>query len=148
MQFSIRKGTCASFTELDIRFRVQLAFTPEAKRVSGTFPDVFAPFENDRFESALCKIRAAKSPPWPAADNNGAGERFVWRVSDEFVFHVRRFADMRMAVKTLEQGGFIRDFCIDRIGKDNRGFFAGIVIPAINGKAVQFFFSNGKAVKE
>ena len=55
---------------------------------------------------------------------------------------------MRMAVKTFEQGGFVRDFCIDRIGKDNRGFFAGIVIPAINGKAVQFFFGDGKAVED
>ena len=148
MQFSIRKGASASFAELHVRFRVQLSFTPETERISGAFADVFAPFQNDWFKAALCKNQCRKKSAGAAADDDGTGEWFVWRVSDELVFHVRRLADMWVTVKTFEKEVFIRNVDINRIGKDDRGFFSGIVIPAVNSKAVQFFFSDKKTVED
>ena len=135
MELAVRKGACTAFAELDVGFRIKATFTPESESVLRSLADIFASFQYDGFETALRQNQGGEQTAGTASDDERAHERHVGRTGDEPVSHVRREPDMGMIRKTCQNGLFVGDTDIKRIGKHDGRFLAGVVIAAIYGKS-------------
>src|SRR6185369_10058381 len=70
VELAVRKGAGSAFAELDVRFRIEVPFAPEAEGVDGALADLLAALEDDRPEARLGQEKAGEETAGAGADDD------------------------------------------------------------------------------
>ena len=125
-QFAVGKCAGSAFAELDVRFRIQIASTPQGPRVFRAFAHPLAALEHDRPQPHLRQQQRREDSAWTEADDERARALFdavIGRCSPhQAIAHVRRRTKVRIIRMAREHGGLIAQFAIDRVSEHHRPF--------------------------
>jgi hypothetical protein len=128
VKLAVRKGAGAAFAKLDIGFRVEHAFAPQAPGIFRALAHHLAALQDDGAKAHLRQQQAREDTARARPDHQRALKiGLVRRVGDEFIIHVGHGLDVGIARETLQQAGFILHRHIQRVDAGDRLLVARVV---------------------
>ena len=144
IELAVGKGPGPALAELDVRFRVEGAFSPEPEGVGGALPHASAPFEEDRPEPRLGQDQAGEQAAGPGADHHRPVLQGGRGVCDKAVARVGRGPDAGVTGHAREDFGLPRSLHVQGVDEGDAVSLPGVDAAPEDGVAGQLMAGDGQ----